>query len=87
MYSDDCFLQSGGLSSTHLNLARAVCRRAERTVVELVAEGHTDAEVARYLNRLSDLLFVAGRAAASREGRAETLWKKGAVTPAPATSA
>ena len=73
-------LQSGGLSSTHLNLARAVCRRAERAVVPLVSAGEVDPEVGRYLNRLSDFLFVAGRYAVMKEGKEEIIWKKGGET-------
>lgn len=69
-------IPSGGLSCTHLNLARATCRRAERAVVPLVLSGHVDAECGRYLNRLSDFLFAASRSAAFREGRQELLWKK-----------
>jgi len=69
-------LQSGGLSATHLNLARSICRRAERSTVPLIGAGITDKEVGRYLNRLSDFLFVAARYATFREGRTETPWKK-----------
>jgi len=53
--------KSGGLSATHLNLGRTVCRRAERAVVILLSEGRVDKEVGKYLNRLSDLLFAATR--------------------------
>ena len=70
------FFQSGGLSSTHLNLARAICRRAERAVYPLIERGQVDAEVGRYLNRLSDFLFACVRASAMREGREEVIWKK-----------
>ena len=76
--------QSGGMSSTYLNLARAVCRRAERCVYPLVFAEQVDAEVGRYLNRLSDFLFAAGRAAALIEGREELLWIK-AVLPSTIT--
>lgn len=69
-------IPSGGFSCTHLNHARTVCRRAERAAVELVQSGKVDAEVGKYLNRLSDLLFVSGRIAASREKREENLWQK-----------
>lgn len=72
-------IPSGGLSSVHLNLARTICRRAERSVIPLVEDKHVDAEVAKYLNRLSDFLFVAGRAAVAREGKKEILWRKGKV--------
>ncbi len=71
-------IPSGGMSSVHLNLARAICRRAERSVVPLVASGQTDPEVGRYLNRLSDFLFVAARFASKTEGRAEIIWTKAA---------
>jgi cob(I)alamin adenosyltransferase len=54
-----------------------VCRRAERCVVPLVQGGHCDAEVGRYLNRLSDFLFVAGRYAVMKEGKQEIIWTKG----------
>lgn len=64
------------MSATHLNLARAVCRRAERSTVPLIQEGITDKEVGRYLNRLSDFLFVASRYASLKERRTETIWKK-----------
>ena len=71
-------IQSGGMSSTHLNLARAICRRAERAVYPLIEREQVDAEVGRYLNRLSDFLFACVRASAMREGREEVLWKKAA---------
>ena len=70
------FEQSGGLSATHLNLARTICRRAERSVVPLVEAGMVDGEVGRYLNRLSDLLFAAQRTASYREKKEEILWIK-----------
>lgn len=79
--------QSGGMSSTHLNLARAVCRRAERSVYPLVHAEQVDAEVGRYLNRLSDFLFAATRAAALREGREELLWRKAVMPSAVADKA
>jgi cob(I)alamin adenosyltransferase len=75
-WSDGYMYQSGGLCSTHLNLARAVCRRAERSCVALVDEEHVDPELGRYLNRLSDLLFVCVRFAAQHEGKPEILWRK-----------
>lgn len=71
-------IPSGGLSSTHLHMARVVCRRAERAVVPLIADMQIDVEVGRYLNRLSDLLFAAARVAAQREQREEIEWRKAA---------
>lgn len=69
-------IPSGGLSATHLNLARTICRRAERSVVPLVEQNIVDSEVGRYLNRLSDLLFAAQRTASMREKKEEFLWIK-----------
>ncbi|KAM7051255.1 corrinoid adenosyltransferase MMAB isoform 2-T2 [Molossus nigricans] len=69
-------LPSGGKSSSALHLCRAVCRRAERRVVPLVQMGETDANVARFLNRLSDYLFTLARYAAMKEGNQEKIYKK-----------
>ena len=66
-------LPGGTEQAALLFLARAVCRRAERTVLSVP---ETNPLAAVYLNRLSDLLFVLGRAANS--GREEPLWKPGA---------
>ncbi len=64
-------LPGGGRVGALLHLARTVARRAERRCVAL-AEGETvDPEIIRYLNRLSDLLFVLARQANQREGRTE----------------
>jgi hypothetical protein len=53
-----------------------VCRRAERATVALVSEGRLAADVAVYVNRLSDYLFVAARYAAMRAGADEAVYKK-----------
>ncbi|MEM9461506.1 MAG: cob(I)yrinic acid a,c-diamide adenosyltransferase [Myxococcota bacterium] len=69
-------LPGGGPVGTACHLARTTCRRAERRAVELSdAEGEAvRSEAIRYLNRLSDYLFVLGRAAAHRLGDQEVLW-------------
>jgi cob(I)alamin adenosyltransferase len=54
-------LPTGTVASAQLHVCRCVCRRAERLVVALVAEGVCDPNAVRYLNRLSDFLFVAAR--------------------------
>uniref|UniRef100_A0A8D0GV25 Corrinoid adenosyltransferase MMAB n=1 Tax=Sphenodon punctatus TaxID=8508 RepID=A0A8D0GV25_SPHPU len=69
-------LPSGGKSSAALHFARALCRRAERCVVPLVRAGEVDANAAKYLNRLSDYLFVLARYAAMKEGKEETIYVK-----------
>jgi cob(I)alamin adenosyltransferase len=74
------FVLPGGTSaSAALHHARAVCRRAERSVVALASsEGETVTGAAlAYLNRLSDYLFVAARAA-NDFGKADVLWAPGA---------
>jgi cob(I)alamin adenosyltransferase len=64
-------LPGGGPATAHLHVARTVCRRAERRA--LLVEG-ANPDVVKYLNRLSDLLFILSRAANSG---AEPLWQPG----------
>jgi cob(I)alamin adenosyltransferase len=67
------FILAGGApAGAALHIARAVCRRAERRIVSL--EPPVDAVLVRYVNRLSDLLFVMARAVNHRAGAAETEW-------------
>lgn len=73
-------LPGGTKAAAWLHLARTVCRRAERSVTALGAEadeeGRVNPEVVRYLNRLSDLLFVLARAA-NDGGKGDVLWVPG----------
>jgi cob(I)alamin adenosyltransferase len=69
-------LPSGGLPSSALHISRSVCRRAERRAVTLVNEGKLNNNVAIYLNRLSDYLFVAARFIAMETGYSEQVYKK-----------
>ena len=71
-------LPAGTALATHLHLARTVCRRAERRAVTLAAEAAERVSPAalKYLNRLSDLLFVAARWANRAQG--DVLWTPGA---------
>ena len=73
-------LPAGSPASAALHVARTVCRRAERAVVLLAqTEGEIVGQPAlNYLNRLSDLLFVASRWA-NDKGAADVLWKPGAT--------
>lgn len=61
-------LPSGNTAGAHLHHARTVCRRAERRVVTLSQVEEVNPEVIIFLNRLSDLLFVAARAANAASG-------------------
>ncbi len=72
-------LPGGAPAAAALHLARAICRRAERRIVALAAgEGEAvGAAAIAYINRLSDFLFVAARAANDR-GKADVLWVPGA---------
>ena len=65
-------LAGGAPSGAALHVARTVCRRAERRLVAL--QPPVDPALLRYVNRLSDLLFVLARAANHRAGVAETEW-------------
>ena len=67
-------LPGGGPASAHCHLARTICRRAERCVVTLARTESVRAEPLRYLNRLSDLLFVLSRVLARASGHGEVLW-------------
>ena len=70
-------LPGGTEAAARLHVARATCRRAEREA--LVADGETGVNplVLAHLNRLSDFLFIAARAANAAAGRDEPLWKPG----------
>ena len=68
-------LPSGGLASSTLHVARCVCRRAERQVLELHAQESLDTNAVKYINRLSDFLFTAARVSARMEGAKETIYR------------
>jgi len=72
------FILPGGTPAAAVcHLARTVCRRAERRVVSLAREETINAAGLRYLNRLSDLLFVLARSLNRAEGVKDVLWKRG----------
>ena len=70
-------LPGGSALAAHLHLSRTVARRAERLAVELAAAEPVNAQAVKYLNRLSDWLFVAARVA-NDDGRTDVLWTPGA---------
>ncbi|KAF0814224.1 Cob(I)yrinic acid a,c-diamide adenosyltransferase [Andreprevotia sp. IGB-42] len=70
-------LPGGSRAAAQLHVARCVCRRAERTLVALDKEEVLAATGIKYLNRLSDLLFVLSRTANRHAGRGDVLWQPG----------
>ena len=71
----DFILPGGGSAAAHCHLARTIARRAEREVVTLSHHDAVRPETVRYLNRLSDLLFVLARVLARSSGHGEVLWR------------
>jgi len=69
-------LPGGAPLAASLHVARTVCRRAERRVVTLARAETVRPDLLRYLNRLSDLLFVLARVANRRVGRPDVVWNK-----------
>ncbi|OGH24263.1 MAG: ATP:cob(I)alamin adenosyltransferase [Candidatus Levybacteria bacterium RIFCSPLOWO2_01_FULL_39_24] len=77
-------LPGGGKTGATLHLARAICRRAERRIVELnskektlrLRSGQVDNSIIIYFNRLSDLLFTLARFANFKEKKKEIVWSK-----------
>src|SRR5690348_13434660 len=73
---DSFILPGGTAAAAHLHLARTVTRRAERLVCALAATAKLNPEAVRYLNRLSDHLFVLGRRV-NDNGARDVLWQPG----------
>ncbi len=71
----DSFILPGGTTgSSYANIARTVCRRAERDIINLSKTDSVDNMIVKYSNRLSDLLFVLSRTMLSEAGGKETKW-------------
>jgi cob(I)alamin adenosyltransferase len=72
------FILPGGTRAAALaHLSRTVCRRAERAMVRLNSAEPVSDAARRYINRLSDLLFILGRVLNRAGGRGDVLWQKG----------
>ena len=71
----DFVLPGGNAAAAAAHLARAICRRAERSVWAVNSKELLNPAAPRYLNRLSDFLFVAARVLARTKGARETQWK------------
>ena len=74
-------LPGGGTAGAFLHQARTVCRRAEVEIFRLSRAEAVNPFVLRYLNRLSDLLFVLARWIAKKDGEPEYLWERGLRLP------
>ncbi|HEY3177373.1 MAG TPA: cob(I)yrinic acid a,c-diamide adenosyltransferase [Casimicrobiaceae bacterium] len=72
----DFVLPGGSRAAALAHVARTVCRRAERAVVTLAATEAVGMPARKYLNRLSDLLFVLSRTLNRAAGRPDVLWQK-----------
>lgn len=70
----DFILPAGGEAAARCHLARTIVRRAERETVALARVEDVRPQAVRYLNRLSDLLFVLARVLARADGHGEVLW-------------
>jgi cob(I)alamin adenosyltransferase len=69
-------LPGGTKAAAQLHVARCSCRQAERRLVELAAAERLSGELVKYLNRLSDLLFVLARVVNQASGVADVEWRK-----------
>ena len=69
-------LPGGSRAAAICHIARAVCRRVERAVLELAAAETVNAHTSTFLNRLSDLLFVCARVIARDSGAGEVMWSR-----------
>ncbi len=73
---EEFILPGGGKVSSLLHQARTICRRAERVCVRLSREELVDKVILKFLNRLSDALFVLARWVAKTQGEPEVLWQR-----------
>ncbi len=72
------FVLPGGTRPAAIaHVCRTICRRVERAVVRLASEETVSSAARRYVNRLSDLLFILGRLLNRAGGRGDVLWQKG----------
>ena len=74
-YLKEFILPAGGHATAHCHVARTVCRRAERRTYTLHRDSEVNLYSIRYLNRLSDLLFVIARVCARHENGKEVFWQ------------
>jgi cob(I)alamin adenosyltransferase len=73
----DFILPGGSEAASRCHLARTICRRAERLLISFAKEENVNEASLKYLNRLSDLLFVMARVLARADGGSEVIWVHG----------
>ena len=73
----DFILPGGSTAASACHMARAICRRAERRAWTITETEEVNPESLKYLNRLSDFLFVVARVLARQDGATEVLWSSG----------
>ncbi|XP_034941770.1 corrinoid adenosyltransferase-like [Chelonus insularis] len=71
---EDYIIPGGGKASASLHVARAICKRAEKSLIPLIHQGLLDEETQRYLNRLAEFLFTVSRIAAKCDQRTESIY-------------
>ena len=76
-------LPGGDVAVAHCHVARTVCRRAERSIIEWSRNNQIRKELIHYINRLSDLLFVLARILERNKHDTSTYWNKDLVLPEP----
>ena len=74
---NEFILPGGSAAAAQVHFARGVCRRAEREMVALAAVGPLRGEALRYINRLSDALFVLARTLNRLAGEPDVVWRRG----------
>ncbi len=72
-------LPGGGVAASHCHVARAVCRRTERVFVALNKQNTLNVHLLKYINRLSDYLFVLARAISKQQGEDEVYWQSARI--------
>ena len=80
---EDFIISGGDICVAQCHIARTVCRRTERHLVHWSRDHDVREELLKYINRLSDLLFVLARVLESERGHQPTLWNKHLVLPQP----